>query len=38
MRYPPNETYKDKTKGDKIEESEKTIEELIKELEDDLDE
>jgi hypothetical protein len=42
MRYPPDDTYKKdkdaagKAKGDK--EEDKTIEELIKELEDDFDE
>jgi hypothetical protein len=42
MRYPPDDTYKKdkdaagKSKGDK--EEDKTIEELIKELEDDFDE
>jgi 26S proteasome regulatory subunit N3 len=39
MRYPPDDTYKKEAKeGEKVEDEEKTIEELIKELEDDFDE
>lgn len=40
MRYPPDDSYKkDANKdSDKVEETEKSIEELIKELEDDFDE
>ena len=40
MRYPPDDIYKkdQKKAGDKPEQEEKTIEELIKEMEDDFDE
>lgn len=42
MRYPPDDIYKkdkkNKQDGDKPDSEEKTIEELIKEMEDDFDE
>lgn len=37
MRYPPDAYKKDSSSKDKVKEEEKTIDELIKEMEDDME-